>query len=386
MIPSARQHPPTPQPDQQLDLPALESGAESDCIVDLGHRLTTECNTMEECRLRLNFTWSAHYRHELSLLRSPGPATWARAKERSWSSTASQTSRDFILRLLAYRLRAMFEKNQCALEQIRAGSFTSADPDKPERDYMAEVRTMIQGCLERSTRAACEHFLQKVWNRLMLGYALRRVVEAWTRQVEQAVQASGMFVGDVRVRAAARKIELRTLNRKWCQDALDKIDAYFQHRVDHIPESIVTELLAYAPRLWTDKAGLSSFEQSSMGIIKSGVIERQSRDDFIAGTSVVANRMGIDLRLLLDGEPCIRDSAGHGTKTAMERFKPGAVKCHARICADRTWKAELVNAYWGKIADQFKMQDEVRALAALSPSVLPQMTILRDCSESTPAR
>jgi hypothetical protein len=390
MNPSAwqqQQQQPTAQADQaQVDLPAvLGGGVEFLWITFIVNTITTGYMAVEECHVCLTTAWRRYYEAKMEQLRSASSALRTRSKEHSWSSTASKSTRNFFLCVFDYLLRAMYEKNQCALEQIRGGLFATADPDKPEWDFTADVSSMIQGCVERSTRVACERFLQVVWNRSMRGYALRCVVEAWTRQVEEAVRASGMFIGDVRVRAAATTIELRTLNTTWCQEALEKIDDYFKHEMKRMPELIGISSLGNAPRLWTDKSGRSSFEQSSLRIIKSGVIERQSRDDFIAGISLVANRMGIDLRLLLDGEPCIRDSAGQGTKASMKRFKAGTVKCHARICADRAWKAELVNAYWGKIADQFKMQDEVRAMAALSPSVVPEVMIQRDCSFFSPA-
>jgi hypothetical protein len=372
--------PPTPQADQQVDLLTHGGGIEFLCIACIVSIISSGCMAMQECQVCLTTIWRRYYEAELEQLRSAGSAIWTRAKERSWSSTASKTTRDFFLRVLEYLFRAMYEKNQCALEYYTGGLFANADLDQSELDYTADVNTMVQGCVEQSTRVACQHFLQVVWKRLMRGNALRRVFEAWTEQVEEALLFAGMLVEDVR--AAARTIELRTLNTKWCHNALEKFLTSFRHDMDHIPESIVTALLVDAPRFWTDEADLLSFERSSVSSIMDAVNERQSRADFVAETSLVANGMGMNP---CDGVPSNLASAGQGIKIAMARYQPGTVKCHAKICADGAWKADLVRAYEDKICDEFKLQDAVRALTGLSPGFVPPALSSRDCSFTSPA-
>jgi hypothetical protein len=374
--------PPTPQADQQVDLLTHGGDIEYLCIACIVSIISSGCMAMAECQVCLTTIWRRHYEAKLEQLRSAGSAIWTRAKERSWSSTASKTTRDFFLRVLEYLFRAMYEKNQCALEYYTGGLSANADPDQSELDYTADVNTMVQGCVEQSTRVACERFLQVVWKRLMRGKALICVVDTWTRQVKDALLFVGMLVEDVP--AAARAIELRTLNTTWCQYALETVRTNLRHDMDHIPESLVTALLVHAPRFWTDEADLSLFEQLSVSSIMEAVNVRQSQVDFIAETSVVASGMRIDL-VLLDGEPSNLASAGQGIKIAMARYQPGTVKCHAKICADGAWKAELVRAYEDKISDAFKMQEEICALAALSPSFGPQVLSSRDCTFTSPA-
>jgi hypothetical protein len=149
---------------------------------------------------------------------------------------------------------------------------------------------LIQDCKKDSTPAACKRFVEVLWNSLMLGHALKRVIEAWTQKVEENLLGRGMTLQHVREMAGT--IERENLDDQWGRTALAMFGKDFQREMRQIPQGLVTSLLEYAPLRWDDHCLGALFVRKATESVMNAVIERQGHNYFIAETQLVENMMG----------------------------------------------------------------------------------------------
>jgi hypothetical protein len=339
--------------DEQLPVPesgqlpgSLSPGDEGAAphVAKMVQAIVRECRTGNECWARLDAARDKYYHITLIHLRTAPDATADR--ERSWSSTASKAARSFLLTVLVELIQALYADVHRALHETRGGLAGTVGQGKehcPHAMYelyaAAQSAVLIQDCKKDSTPAACKRFVEVLWNRLMLGHALKRVIEAWTQKVEENLLGRGMTLHHVREMAGT--IERENLDDQWGRTALAMFGNDLKREMKQIPESHVTSLLEYAPLRWDDHCLRALFERKATESVMIAVIERQGHNDFIAETQLVANMMGTVFNEVV---PSNTYPIRGGALIVMKKFQPGKVKCHAKICADEAWKSKLVLA------------------------------------------